>query len=123
MSVSFYITSSGKECMNMANGNAFAILSLVGITGEDVYYGDLAVDSIPEMQRRALRALNQEDAVDSATSESTVESRTRVEGDSIVRGPTVYTMGRDAEYVRRRLTDFLQMLKEAQAENSGIHWG
>lgn len=129
MSVYFTIddVESEDHFINMSNVNAAAVLSLLDITGEDVFYGSLACEDIPSMRRRILTVLNDVRRMDSVTRESTCEpSFARVKDvdgvPTICNTPRIFSFGIDREYVIHRLTMLDGMFAEAQKLGKGVSW-
>ena len=116
------------EPLNMSNANAASVFSLIGIHGEDVYYGSVEADKVADLRRRIFMALNRQDEIASAVRPTHIEYTTRVVTDDdglsrIDRAPRLFSMGNNEEYLVRRLRDIDELLQKAQEKNCGIYWG
>lgn len=95
--------------VNMCNSNACEFLRLVGLEKEaNNYCGTLSRDIVRETQRRTLRLLNIENG-------GSFESATEIEGNFV-------TIGRSSEYVKRRLTQLLELFKLAITLDREVHF-
>ena len=119
----------GEPTLNLANGNAGAILRLLGIEGEDCYAGEIEASGIPAVRRRIFVLRNRQDDRSSATRDTVEErgpTRAGVNEDGlacITTGPRMISFGIDDEYVLEKLNRLDALLAEAQRLGTALLWG
>jgi len=99
--------------VNLANGNARIVLDVLGCPVEDGLYGSFPVETLPEVRRRIVRALNV-----SQGRHERPESDTRKPGQA-----RVFVQGLDQEGIRERLRRLDAVLAYAQANAQAVVWG
>jgi len=100
--------------INMANGNAYAIMELLGCNLD--YSGHVKVEDLPRIQRAIIKARNVASVRTGATAEP-YESGGPGTGQCRV----VYC-GRDDYYVSRRLSEFQELVEHCQEKGCGFYW-
>ena len=115
--------------INLANENAWAMLSALGV--EFDYCGTLDVAAVKSALQRAILLANSEKAASSHTEESSYTppgSHVALvpDGDGFRverRGPAIHYNGRSVEYVQRTAARFVELLDFAAKRDVGVSWG
>lgn len=103
--------------VNMANGNAMALLRLVDPERgeEEEYWGEFTTERLPSVIRHTIRALNLRRIACKEVIE-TVET-------TGCYGATLIQVGRGEEYITERLRQLLALFQQAQQLQSSVVWG
>ena len=101
--------------INMANGNAYAMLALLGLPTDECC-GEVSANDLPRVMRAIIRARNVSARRTSATADP-YESG----GPGTGQCRMVYG-GRNEEYVARRLDDLMGFVQHCQNEGCGFYW-
>ncbi len=104
---------SNRIQMNMSNGNAITILNMVvpKKVAQDRYYGEISNKEIPDAIRRIMFLLN-----------TNKDVQANIRKDDFETDKRMLSFGIDEEYIRDRLTTFLEILKYAQKHNENVYW-
>ncbi len=94
--------------VNLANVNARALLSMLGISPED--YGHIEAESLPAVQRQLVRLMNQGSARAPFVMEAYQDGR-------------MIDCGRTDNRILRQLEHFQELVSYAQEHNESIVWG
>jgi hypothetical protein len=113
--------------INLSNSNATAMLQLMGLDAQ-AYCGTVAPAELAPVIERLTRVVNDaRERVNAvlAPSMSTGVRRLVTEGNvvRVVHGPTVYSGGRDDDYVARRAAELLELFVAARREGFEVTWG
>lgn len=103
--------SDTPEC-NFANGNATALLRLLGLPADAC--GDVAAKDVPAVLRRCLAAINVRGSRAHLLSEPYTERGTR--------GATAYFGGNTDDQTLSRLTRMAELLMWASQNGKGMSW-
>ncbi len=118
----WYYHDSLQPTINWSNGNAAAILSSMGYSGDELYGGDV---SISEFRRAYIRALNKD--LSSYTREQEIEygQPREVEPGIVDLKPLRFmSSGLSSEGIKTRLNQLGQFIQEAIKNNATrISWG
>ena len=113
-----YCTGTRKEpdcpTVNMANGNACVMLELLGLPVD--CYGDVAVESVPNVIRAIIKAQNVSTRRQDATADPYESGGPGTGQCRVIYG------GRDEDYISRRLNDLMQFVQYCQENDCGFHW-
>ena len=110
MSITFELSPSTAQSLNVANGNACALLSVAGLPA--VAFGEIEHSDLSPVIARLLRAANSERARAAALSA----------GSSSASGRWVEA-GRSETYVAARVNDLLALCRDAQVKGCRLVWG
>lgn len=94
--------------MNITARNLQALFDSIGVT-YDSWEGHLKANEVSRVLRKTLKALNTESSIQKGVEPG------HTQGNFI-------SFGRDAEYMKTRLSDFCELLRFAVQENKGIYW-
>jgi hypothetical protein len=113
--------------INLANSNAAAMLRLMGLD-DQAYCGTVVPAEFAPVIERLTRVVNDaRERASAVLAPSVSEGALRLvaEGNMVrvVRGPTVYSGGRDDDYVTRRATELLELFVAARREGFEVAWG
>jgi len=105
----------GAQPLNMSNGNAVAILRLLGFEGDDLYCGQIELAEIPKVRRKimALRASS-----GARSSAIRMPSDTQASPNAC----RVFESGLDDSYVLARLEGIEALLMQAQSLGTSVYW-
>lgn len=100
---------------NMANGNACAMLALLGLPVDECC-GEVAAKDIPNVIRAIIKAQN-----------VSARRQEAMEGPYEAGGPGtgqchVISFGRDEEYVSRQLRNLMELAQHCQKKACGFYW-
>ena len=110
MSITFQLSPSTEQSLNLANGNACALLVLAGL--QPAPFGEIEHSNLSPVIARLLRAANsQQTQAGALCADSSSESGRWAEA------------GRSGAYVAGRVTDLLALCREAQVKGCRLIWG
>ena len=110
MSITFQLSPSTAQSLNLANGNACALLALAGLPPSP--FGEVAHSDLSPVIARLLRVANSQRAqADALCADSSSASGRWMEA------------GRSEAYVAGRVTDLLALCRDAQVKGCRLVWG
>ncbi len=110
-----FIDEPDCPTINMANGNARAMLVLMGLPADDCC-GEVSVKELPAVFRAMIKAQNTAGGRRDAT-EDPYKSGGPGTGQC-----RVVSMGRDDSYITRRLNDLMELAHYCQENDCGFYW-
>jgi len=110
MTVTFQLSPNTGQSLNLANGNACALLALAGLPTAP--FGEVEHSNLSPVIARLLRAANSQRAqADALCADSSSASGRWIEG------------GRSVDYVAGRVSELLALCHEAQVKHCRLVWG
>jgi hypothetical protein len=109
------ITEPDCPYINMANGNACAMLALLNLPTDECC-GEVDAKDVPNVVRAIIKAQNVSARRQNAT-EPPYESGGPGTGQC-----KVISFGRNEDYITRRLNDLMDLLKHCQEKSCGFYW-
>lgn len=111
------------EELNVANSNALAILSALGLP-ED-YVGAIPDNQLPAIRRKLIQLKNSPTTgleLDSHTTRATRVGRDENDLPQISSGPTIHSAGRSSDQISRYIDSLLSIIDFAQKNNATVTW-
>ena len=110
MSITFQLSPSAAQSLNLTNANACALLALAGLPPAP--FGEVDHSNLSAVIARLLRAANSQRArADALCADSASPSERWMEA------------GRSEAYVSGRVSDLLALCREAQVKGCRLVWG
>jgi len=101
--------------INMANGNAYAMLALLGLPTDDCC-GDVTAENLPSVLRAIIKAQNV-----SARRQDATATPYESGGPGTGQCRVVYC-GRDEDYISMRLRELMTLAQHCQENDCGFYW-
>lgn len=104
--------------LNMCNANASLIISALGLEYDSC--GDIEHSQISKIIQNAISVLNSDQKAETFTRKKEVVMKLDKETATIE--PRFISFGADADYVKDRLKDMMELLSFAQKNNKSVYW-
>ena len=118
----YTIGAEDIDPINMANGVFRTFADALGIDCDDSLCGEIKHDELDMVIKNSIRLLND---IDSLVTETTCDQSTYADKktNSIKKTAMFVSCGRDAEYWKMRLNQFISMCKRAKKLNTSVVFG